>query len=126
MIPSLPPEIKALMTVPIVWEQFDGFDGHAEPSYEPPYTLYCFQEAHGSGSGGLDVVRHADGTTVVPTWDFYFDGDNYDAEQFTVYDRFTPEGAGNDDESLQAIRINTFVGPNFDNKNPWLIVVTVG
>lgn len=127
-IPSCPPEIKQIMIDPVVWEPFLGFDGHAEPSYGPALTLYCFQEAFGtmSADGGIAAIRGPNGTVVVPYWDLFFDGDNEDAREFQLYDRFTPAGIGSSPaQQLQAIRINTMFGPPFDSKRPWLVVVTV-
>lgn len=127
MIPSCPPEIKAMMTVPVVWESWDGFDGHAEPSYAPAITLYCFQEAHGGPgrSGGLMAERDASITTVEPRWDLFFDPDQPNVRSIKLYDRFTPGGVGAEAQSLQAVRVNTFYGPPFDNRYPWLVVVSL-
>lgn len=123
---SLPPEIMALMTVPVTWEGFLGFDGHAEPSYAPAINLLCWQESHGLTGGGLEAFRNADGTVVEPQYDLYFDGRTKCALQFQMYDRFTPVGAGTlGQQSLQAVRIATFYGPPFDNRNPWIIQVTL-
>lgn len=125
---SLPPEIRSLMTQEVVWEAFQGFDGHAEPSYAPARSLTCWQEAHGvsGGAGGMEVFRRADGTTVEPRWDLYFNGDDRDARTIQLYDRFTPGGVTTDDaQRLQCVMVNTLYGPNFDNQNPWLILVTL-
>ena len=116
------------MTVPVVWESFNGFDGHAEPSYQPAITLFCWQEAFGlmSSSGGLSALRRADGTVVDPLWDLFFAGDDPCVRSFKLYDRFTPGGVGTDSaQNLQALRLNTLYGPPFDNRNPWLVQVTV-
>lgn len=123
---SLPREIWELMTIQVTWESFLGFDGHAEPSYAAPVQLTCWQEAHGLTGGGLEAFRLADGTTVEPQWDLYFDGDQTNVQDIQLYDRFTPVGVGSDStQRLQAVRVNTFYGPNWDNTNPWLIQVTL-
>lgn len=125
---SLPRDVFELMTVEVIWEAFQGFDGHVEPSYAAPVSLICWQEAHGvsGGAGGMEVFRHADGTVVEPRWDLYFDGDNSDVRSFQLYDRFTPSGVTSDSEQrLQAVMVNTLYGPNFDNTNPWLVLVTL-
>lgn len=125
---SLPAEIRELLTTTVQWESFQGFDGHAEPSYAPAIALVCWQEAHGtsSASGGLQVFRRADGTVVEPSWDLYFSGDDPRARQIQVYDRFFPGGIGTDPaQKLQAVRVNTLLGPPFDDRNPWLIQVTL-
>ncbi len=125
---SLPPEIFELMTNIVIWEKFLGFDGHAEPSYAPARNLLCWQEAHGvsGGAGGMEVFRRADGSVVEPRWDMYFNGDSADARSIQLYDRFTHNDIGSEgNQSLQAVMINTLFGPNFDNQNPWLILVTL-
>lgn len=126
MIPSCPPEIKEMMTSPVKWERFNGFDGHAEPSYRAPQTLYCFRESHGLMQGGLTVHRKIEETTVEPDWDLFFDGDSVSVEDFSLYDRFTIlDDVGDDGYMKQPEAINTIVGPPFDNKHPWLVVVVI-
>lgn len=123
---SLPRDIWELLTVEVTWEAFQGFDGHAEPSYASPVTLQCWQESHGLVGGGLEVFRSADGTVVEPQWDLYFDGDQTNVQDIQLYDRFTPGGVATvGDQSLQAVRVSTWYGPNWDNTNPWLILVTL-
>ena len=113
-----------MMTVPVVWESWQDFDGHAEPVYGPEITLYCFQEGH-TGTG-LNAIRNANGTVVEPTWDLYFNPDDPQVRSIKLYDRFTPGGVGTDAaQQLQAVRVNTFYGPPFDNRFPWLVVVTL-
>ena len=121
-IASTPPEILALMTTTVGWESFLGFDGHAEPRYAPLIDLRCWQEPHPPGEGGLDVYRRADNTVVEPRWDFYFSGDDPNAKKIRLYDRFSPKFS--DGKSLQAVRVSVLSGPNFDNRNVWLIQVT--
>jgi len=124
---SLPLDVKELMTVPIIWEAFQGFDEFAQPvAYAAPVTLYCWQEPHGLTSAGLEAHRRNDETVVEPVWDIYFDGDDPTARSFTLYDRFQPNGVySSTAQRLQAVKIETFYGPNFDNVNPWLIVVSL-
>lgn len=123
---SLPPEIKELMTVPVMWEAFQGFDGHAEPSYAPAIQLFCWEEAAGSMVKGLEVYRRSDGTVVEPVMELYFNGDDPRARKMKLYDRFLPTGVGIDvNQKLQAVRVLTQFGPNFDNRHPWLVVVTL-
>lgn len=129
---SCPPEIFELMTNTVVWESFQGFDGHAEPVYLPAVELTCWQESHGLTGGGLEVFRYADGTQVEPQWDLFFNGDDPLARQIQLYDRFTTDGVASGvyfgtqgNLGLQAVRVNTLQGPPFDNKNPWLIQVTL-
>ena len=123
---SCPPEIKELMTVPVTWEKFLGFDGKADPSYAAPVTLYCYKESHGLMQGGLEAIRKADETTADPDWDLFFSGDDVSPESFSLYDRFTVHVAvGDTGFTTQPASINTIVGPNFDNTNPWLICVSL-
>lgn len=123
-IPSCPPEIRALMLFLVTWEPFTGFDGHADPAYGLPQQVNCYKEAHGMMQGGLEVTRKADETTADPDWDLFFSGDNPQAQSFTLYDRFTVPVVGGG-YTTQPSSINTINGPNFDNRNPWLIVVAV-
>jgi hypothetical protein len=77
-------------------------------------------------SGGVEILRRADGTVVEPVLDLYFSGDDPNAENFKLYDRFTPHNIGLDGtQNLQAVWINTLYGPPFDNTNPWLIRITL-
>lgn len=123
---SLPRDIWELMTTTVVWEAFLGFDGHAEPSYASPIYVTCWQESHGLTGGGLEVYRRADGTVVEPQWDLLFDGDDANVQNFQLYDRFLPGGIGTDPaQKLQAVRLATFLGPNFDNTNPWIVLITL-
>ena len=125
-VPSCPPEIKAMMTVSVLWEQFIGFDGHAEPSYAPGIELKCFREAHSLIQTGNEALRTATNTTATPDYDLYFACDNSYAQEFSLYDRFTVGGVGVDDAvTQQPFAINTVVGPPFDNRYPWMIVVAV-
>lgn len=121
--PSTPPEIAELMVSTCGWEKFLGFDGHAEPSYAPRITLKCYQEAHSMLQTGLEAKRVADLTTSDPDFDLIFAGDDPNALQFNLYDRFIAGGvADNPLYTLQPDSINTVFGP-FDNTHPWLIVV---
>ena len=125
-IPSCPPEIKQLMNTPVTWEGFLGFDGHAEPSYAPAMVLKCFLEEHGMVSGGVEAFRGPDGTVVEPVLDLYFNGDDPNVRNFKMYDRFTPTSIGVDQtQKLQAVFIATFYGPPFDNRNPWVVRITL-
>src|SRR5260221_12693282 len=105
---SCPPEIKQLMTVLVLWESFQGFDGHAEPSYAPGIELNCWQEAHSLMQTGLEAVRQADMTVSDPDWDLFFSGDDPNARKIKLYDRFTPGGVASDTAmTLQATSVNT-------------------
>lgn len=112
-----------MMTVPVIWEAFLGFDGHAEPIYGPPIELMCYRESHGLSQGGIEVLRNADATVADPDFDLFFSGDDPYARQFKLYDRITTGGIGDQSFTIQPASINTIVGPPFDNRNPWLIVV---
>lgn len=123
---SCPPEIRQLMYTPVTWEKFLGFDGHAEPLYAPGVELLCYREAHGLLSGGENVFRDPDHTTSDPQWDLFFSGDDPSAREFSLYDRFTPGGQGSSSAITEQVEIiNTGVGPPFDNRNPWLIIVSI-
>lgn len=121
--PSTPPEIAELLVSTCGWEQWLGFDGHAEPQYAPRITLKCFQEAHSMLQTGLEANRQAEITASDPDFDLYFAGDDPSAQKFQLYDRFICGGVADSPLfTLQPTSINTVFGP-FDNKNPWLIVV---
>lgn len=123
---SLPADIAALMSTTVVWERFTGRDGAGQPTYAPPVTLKCWQEEYSVMTGGLSVTRRADGAVVEPQWHLYFSGDDPNARKIGVYDRFTTTAVGQDTtQKLQPLRVNTMLGPNFDNKNPWMIEVAL-
>ncbi len=122
-IPSLPAEIKELMTVPVTWEKALGQDGYGQQSYAPALTLKCWAEEYGFSSGGMIGARKGAATDVDPKYSLYFPGDDSNARAFSMYDRFTVSVVFGDDKPLQPSVINTIHGPNFDNKNPWLIQV---
>lgn len=124
---SLPLDVKALMTVPVLWEAFTGFDVFAQPNaYAAGITLYCWQELHGLSDAGMKPHRHIDETIVEPIYNLFFDGDDARVLTFTLYDRFTPNGVfSSSQQRLQATFIETMFGPNFDNVNPWLVAVSL-
>jgi hypothetical protein len=123
--PSTPPEISEMMKTTCTWEQFIGFDGHGEPSYEPGLELKCHQEAHSLMQTGLSGHRQAELTTAYPDFELYFAGDDLNAQSFSLYDRFTPHGVATSSSiRLQPNNINTVYGPPYDNTNPWLIIVS--
>ena len=120
---ALPPEIAELMAIEVTYETFTGYDGAAQPSYDPPKTLSCWMEEFGFTSGGLLTTRRGAETIVGPRYSLYFDGDSADAQEFSPYDRFTLPAVGLTDKPGQPDMINEIRGPNFDNQNPWLIEV---
>lgn len=124
---SLPRDIFELLSTTVSWERFLGFDGHAEPSYAAPVVLTCWMEPHATaGTAGAEAYRRADGTVVEPVYDLYFDGDDINAQLIELYDRFLVSAVALDSaQKLQATRVETRLGPNFDNTNPWLICVTL-
>ena len=123
-IPSLPAEIRELMTVPVVWEKSGGVNGMGEPSFSNPVTLNAWVEPHTS-SGGVDAVRRADGVVVEPQYVLYFSGDDPRVRNMAVSDRFTVPGVDAQGRPLEALSVGTLAGPNFDNTNPWLVSVTL-
>jgi hypothetical protein len=124
---SLPPDITALMTTVVTWEAISsGPDGHGEWTYGPAIELQCWTEPHGVGvNSGQTAARTLDGTVVDPDMDFYFSGDNANARKIKLWDRFTPGGIASEAKTLQALIVETLYGPPFDNRRPWLIVVSV-
>ena len=60
-----------------------------------------------------------------PELSLFFDGDNATVRAFQYTDRFTLTGIPAASQvALQATNIVTYYGPNFDNKNPWLVVIS--
>lgn len=112
-----------MMTVPVLWEAFLGFDGHAEPIYAPGIELMCYREGHGMMQGGIEVLRTADQTVADPDYDLFFSGDDPNARQIKLYDRLSVGGVADQSFTIQPQSVNTIIGPPFDNRNPWLIVV---
>lgn len=124
---SLPRDITALMTTLVTWEPIGaGPDGYGQWTYGPAQELTCWTEPHGQGiNSGQTAVRSLDGTVVDPDWDYYFSGDDPLARKIKLWDRFTPGGIGTEAKSLQALIVETMYGPPFDNRNPWLIIVSL-
>ena len=122
---ALPAQIAELMTVYVKWEASLGQDGHGQSGYSAPVTLVGWVEPYGI-SGGVEVMRRADGTQVNPSYDLYFDGDDARVRGFTILDRFTmPSAVETPTRPLQPLKIATLAGPPFDNENPWLVSVTL-
>lgn len=124
---SLPPEIKELMTVSVTWEASGTIDGYGQWTYASPVTLVGWLEPHSDAiSAGATAYRRADGTVVEPKYDLYLDGDNSNARAVKLWDRFTlPSVIGASADPLQAVHVETFAGPPFDNVNPWLVLVVL-
>lgn len=124
---SLPRDVFELMVTTCGWEKFQGFDGHAEPSYAPLVTKTCFRESHSLLMTGITAQRQAEISDLYPDWDILFDADDSDARSFSLWDRFTPGGVGQTDAnnstpiSLQPKFISTVLGPW--GLTPWLIAV---
>ena len=122
---STPPEIGELLVTSCTWQKWLGWDGHGEAQYDTAVTLKCFQEAHSMLQTGLEAHRVAEMTFTNLNFDLYFSGDDVNAEQFSLYDKFTLQGVGNSSQIIQQpVSINTVYGPPYDNQNPWLIVVS--
>ena len=47
------------------------------------------------------------------------------AQEFRLWDRFTPAGVASEGRNLQALAVEPLYGPPFDNVNPWLIVISI-
>jgi len=122
-IPSLPVEIRELMTVEVTWEKSLGKDGYGQHIYDNPVTLKCWWEAH--STGGVEARRDERGTMIEPQYDLYFTGDDPRVRGMAVADRFTVPAIDASNRPLQAIRVATFAGPPFDNSNPWMVVVSL-
>lgn len=133
---SLPFPIKELMTnVTVLWEQAAGTeaaptrDVYGQPSYAAPVQINCWMEPEGMGmNAGMTDSRATFNQAILqqtrrPELSLYFDGDDPNAQQFKMLDRFTPPTTGGADIALMPTVIETLYGPNFDNQNPWLIRV---
>lgn len=120
---ALDPNLLSLMTVPVTWEAFNGFNDYGEPSYKAAVTKSCWLEERGYGGGG-QARREADETIVDPRVDIYLDATDPDVQAMTMYDRFTlPTGSETAQPmSSQPERMNIFYGPTGD---PWVKVVTL-
>ena len=125
---SLPAEIAEIMTVtPVVWEKSTGVDGHGQSSYAAPVNMTCWMENHipgGTQAWRARIQGDAESNTTESQYDLYFDGDNTNAQQFTMEDRFTVPGIP-PGLPVKVDFINTVYGPPFDNVNPWLVVVSL-
>lgn len=124
---SLPRDVFELMVTTCGWEKFQGFDGHAEPTYAALVTKTCFRESHSLLMTGESAHRKAETSTLYPDWDILFDADDPDARSFSLWDRFTPGGVASTDAnnptsiSLQPAFIATILGPW--GTTPWLVAV---
>jgi hypothetical protein len=124
---SLPRDVFELLVTTCGWEKFEGFDGHAEPSYAALVTKTCYRESHSMLQTGLEAKRVAEITASDPDYDLYFDADDADVRGFSLWDRFTPYGVGTTDAdnpdslALQATSIATVLGPW--GSTPWLVAV---
>ncbi len=124
-IASCPAEIQELMTTPVGWEHFKGNDGHAQPSYAPRVTLYCWLEDHGFSGGGLETVRRPTNVAVDVEFDLFFAGDDPRTRTFTNFDRFAVPVVGIGERVMQVLFLATRYGPPFDNRYPWLVQVSL-
>jgi len=125
---SLPAEIRELMWLTSVeWEAASGRDVYNDESYAAPVTVECWIEPMGL-SGGIEAFRASisgttDLTTDEPTLELYFDGSDANVQTFTMSDRFTPGEFPQLGIRLQPRRISVLHGPNFDNAEPWIVIV---
>jgi hypothetical protein len=124
---SLPPQIAELMTVLTVgYQKYTGFDEFSQSTYATSIDLTAWVEPYGI-SGGAEAFRKADGTIIAPTYELYFDGDSEVVQGFSLFDRFTlNDTPAASSLGLEPLRIGTYLGPNFDNENPWLVSVVLG
>lgn len=122
-IPSLPAEIRELMTVEVSWEKSTGKDGYGQHTYATAATLRCWWEPH--ASTGVEATRDEHGTMIEPKYDMYFTGDDPRVRSIAVSDRFTIPAIDAATKPLQAIRVATVNGPPFDNSYPWMVVVSL-
>lgn len=122
---SLPPQLRELMTVSVVWEKAIAQDGYGQISWEAPVALVGWVEPYGL-AGGVEARRTRDGTTVEPQYELYFSGDDVSSRSMSLDDRFTlPDTVDAQARPLQPVRISTVDGPPFDNTNPWLVSLTL-
>lgn len=122
---SLPPLLRELMTVDVIWEHATGQDGYAQISYDAPVTLSGWVEPYGL-AGGVEARRTGQGTAVEPQYELYFSGDDVTSREMSLDDRFTlPDTVDAAARPLQPVRISTLDGPPFDNTHPWLVTLTL-
>lgn len=120
---ELDPNIKALMTETVIWEQFASMDVYGDQSYSPGIPKLAWVEAHGMFGGGVVLRETKDERTQDAMVDIYFDAADPDVLAFDVKDRFTVTNL--DDRasySLTPDSINTWHGPD---GNPWVRVVSL-
>jgi hypothetical protein len=120
-VTSLPPEVAALLTQSCLWEVSSGPDGYGQMQFAPGLTLSCWIEQR-SITEGYEMMRGPDEWPILPSLSLYFNGDDEEPRLFTLNDRFSVYGYPAA-QRLQPASINPFYGPNFDNRNPWLVEV---
>ena len=127
---SLPALVAELMTVTTVeWEESLTTDINGQWSYATPVQIDCWFEGEGYGSSaGSTISRATFDQTILqqtrrPEVDMFFNGSDARAQSFKMTDRFTPLTTATAGVKLMPTSIETFYGPDFDNANPYLIVV---
>lgn len=120
---ELDPNIRALMTQEVVWEQFVSMDVYGDQAYAVGKTKLAWVEGHGLMGGGVVQRETRDERIEDAMIDIYFDANDPDVLEFGVKDRFTVTGLSDETSySLTPDVINTYNGPE---GIPWVRVVSL-
>lgn len=127
---SLPPQIAKLMTnLQVMWEQSLVSDINGQWSYAPKIQIACWMEGEGLGiNAGMTNSRANFNQDILqqtrrPEIDLFFNGSDPRVKSFTMTDRFTPLTTAGEGIAMMPSTIETFYGPPFDSRSPWLICV---
>lgn len=86
---TLDSNVKALLTISVVWEQYTGQDDYGDPSFAASKTKLCWLEPSARNLSTMLVIRRNDETVYDPHVNMYFDMDDADVQAMDLRDRFT-------------------------------------
>ncbi|MDE2099059.1 MAG: hypothetical protein KGL39_17530 [Patescibacteria group bacterium] len=114
-MPFTDPQLKKLLQEHIQWEQYAGTDDYGGSTYAAAVSLACYVE------GINAAIRQRDGTVIVSRQIVYVSGDDPNAANIGLHDRFTPIGQGAEG-ALKPLKIQ----PYYDDRGRiWLVEVTL-
>lgn len=114
-MPIMDPQLKRWLQQQIQWEQYTGTDQYGGSTYAAAVSIACHIE------GSNKAIRQRDGTVVVSKQTVYLSGDDPNAANMSLHDRFTPLGPGSEG-ALKPLEIT----PYYDDKGRlWLLEVVL-
>lgn len=118
-MPTLDPNIAALLTEDVVWQAKTGTDINGQDVWAAGVTLKCYS-AYGSA-----MVEKKDGTIYTSKQALIFDANDANVQTFQPGDKFTSVGiAGGQTLEAQEVAPAYSPGPSLNQPNaPWLVEV---